>query len=62
MAITNRTVSFVHHLELDIGTGKVLVGALAFGDVDRDGGNELVVGTTGLHITGISVFLYPTHS
>lgn len=46
MAITNRTVSFVHHLELDIGTGKVLNGALTFGDVDRDGGNELIVGTT----------------
>lgn len=46
MATTNRTVSFVSHLELSLDGGKVLPHAMMFGDVDNDGGNELVVGTT----------------
>ncbi|XP_039251088.2 KICSTOR complex protein ITFG2-like [Styela clava] len=46
MATTNRTVSFVSHLELNLDLGKVLPHAMTFGDVDNDRGNELVVGTT----------------
>lgn len=46
-AATNRTVSFVSHLELDVESGKVLPGAMTFGDVNKDNGNELIVGTTG---------------
>lgn len=46
MATTSRTVSFVPHLDLEVDGGKVLPHALLLADVDNDGGNELIVGTT----------------
>lgn len=39
-----RSVCFVDKLELDF-TGNILADAIALGDIDNDGENELVVGT-----------------
>ena len=40
---TVRSVSFVEHVTLEF-SGNILQEALALGDVDNDGGNELVLG------------------
>ena len=40
---STRSVSFVEHLELEFN-GCVFKEALSLGDVDNDGGNELIVG------------------
>ena len=44
--MANRSVSLVDKIELDF-QGNIFKNALAFGDVDGDGGNELIISNTG---------------